>query len=159
MISIVVAVANGNAIGKDNRLLCCIAEDMERFKRLTTGHAVIMGRKTFASLPNPLPERTNIVMSRTMKSVKNVMVATSFDNALSLCNDEEIFVIGGESVYEQALARAQRIYLTQIYADYDADTFFPQLDSTQWQEVARQHFSRGQYFLQPFAFVQYERVA
>ena len=157
-ISIIAAVADNNAIGRGSRLLCCIAEDMERFRRLTLGCAVIMGRKTFESIGKPLAGRTNIVVSRTLQACSGVTIAASLDLALRQCGgDSEVFVIGGESIYRAALPYAQRMYLTQIYARFDADTFFPAFNTADWQEVERTHFDCGKNFPYPFDFIVYEK--
>jgi dihydrofolate reductase len=162
IINIIVAVAENNAIGKNNELLFCIAEDMARFRRLTTaGGAVIMGRKTFESLgAKPLPERRNIIVSRTLQTRTDTAIARSLDEALALCaTDAETFIIGGAMLYKQAMTRAQRIYMTKVYAaDDDADAFFPTLDSAQWRVVSREYYERGKEFNHPFEFILYERT-
>jgi dihydrofolate reductase len=157
IISIIAAIASNGGIGKNNRLLCRIAEDMERFKTLTTGHCVIMGRKTFESVGKVLPNRTNIVISSTLQPYEGVIIASTLPNALDLCKDEEeVFVIGGESIYRQALPLASRIYLTKIHGSFDADAFFPQIDYAQWHPVWQQHFDCGSDFVYPFDFIIYE---
>lgn len=128
MINIIAAVAENNAIGYQNKLLYHIKADMQRFRQLTTGNTVIMGRRTFDSLPGgALPDRRNIVLSRNSHEIPGCEVYSSLDDALKHCSqNEEIFIIGGESVYRQALPIADRLYLTEIESTPDnADAFFP----------------------------------
>lgn len=139
-LSIIVAVAHGNAIGRGGGLLCRLPADMRHFKAVTTGHTVIMGRLTYDSLPKgALPERRNIVVTRNKNfSADRVEVAHSFDEALQMAGgDGEVFVIGGAAIYGLALPVADKIYLTEIDASFpDADTFFPEFDRSEWDEVA-----------------------
>jgi dihydrofolate reductase len=151
-------VAENGAIGKDNRLLWRIAEDMAYFKQITWGHTVVMGRKTFESIGRPLPHRTNIVLSRTMAPSEQVQVAPDLPTALSMRPaGDEVFVIGGGRVYREALPLAHRLYLTEVHAPYDGDTFFPAVDFREWRETSRQDFPRGERFADGFSFVVYER--
>lgn len=148
LLSIVVAVAKDGAIGKGNDLLWHLPGDLKRFKALTTGHTILMGRKTFESLPNgPLPQRRNVVISRSLQSSDGVEVFASIDEALETLseNDDEVFVIGGGEIYRQTLERAQRIYLTEVDATFpDAEVFFPKLESGEWKEVERTTFPRDE---------------
>jgi dihydrofolate reductase len=129
-LSIICALAENRAIGKDNRLLWHIPEDLKRFKRITAGHAVIMGRRTFESIGRALPDRTNIVISREPDlQAEGCLVVPSFEAALEKAREiepEEIFIIGGGQVYRQAIERADKLYLTLIPGEYEADTFFPE---------------------------------
>lgn len=127
----IAAIARGSrAIGKDNRLLWSIPEDMRRFRSLTTGHAVIMGQRTYESIGHPLPERTNIVLTQDKTfQAPGCVVCYSLEEALSIARERErneVFVIGGGSVYMQFLPQADRLYLTLVDGDFDADTFFPE---------------------------------
>ena len=141
LLSIVVAVAKDGAIGKGNDLLWHLPGDLKRFKALTTGHTILMGRKTFESLPNgPLPQRRNVVISRSLQSSDGVEVFASIDEALETLSesDDEVFVIGGGEIYRQTLERAQRIYLTEVDATFpDAEVFFPKLESREWESSGR----------------------
>ena len=158
LLSMIVAAAQNRAIGKGNRLLWHISEDLKYFKQTTLGHAVIMGRRTFESIGKPLPDRRNIVISRTMPPAAGVETAASLDDAIARCAGEtEAFVIGGGTVYREALPLVQRIYCTEVHADYEADTFFPPIDNAAWREVSRKDFPRGEKFPHPFSFVVYER--
>lgn len=135
-LSIIVAMTPGRAIGYRNRLPWHIAEDLHRFRRLTTGHTVVMGRHTFESLPHgALPERRNIVVSRTMSRLDGCEVYASVDEALHACEtDDEVFVIGGGSIYTRLLPVAQRLYLTWVEQEpMQADTYFPMIDWEQWE--------------------------
>jgi Dihydrofolate reductase len=158
-ISIIAAVASNNAIGKDNTLLCHLPGDLQRFKRLTLHHTVIMGHKTFLSLPNgALPNRKNIVLSKTVWEIPNCIVKESLEEALESCKDEdEVFIIGGGMLYKQALPLADRLYLTHINASLDGDTFFPLVDYSQWTETMREDLNSGEKCPHPYSFVNYER--
>ena len=141
-ISIIVAIAQNLAIGKGNQLLCHIPEDLKRFKRLTTGRTIIMGKRTFESLPiRPLPNRRSIVITDVAgETIPGCIMAYSIDEAVSLCDPEnENFIIGGGSIYRQFMPLADRLYLTIMHKDFDADTFYPEIDYSQWKEIAREN--------------------
>jgi dihydrofolate reductase len=130
--SIIVAIAENNAIGKNNNLLWHISADLQYFKKITSKHTVIMGENTWLSLPlKPLPNRKNIVISPNINlSIENVCVARSIQNAIDLCGDNtENFIIGGGSIYEQFLPFANKLYITKIHQPFDADVFFPEIDT------------------------------
>jgi dihydrofolate reductase len=162
MISIIVAIAQENAIGRNNQLLCHLSDDLKRFKRLTSGHTVIMGRNTFDSLPNgPLPNRTNIVLTSRPQSLPEGCIAVnSLEEAIACAEaDEELFIIGGASVYQQALPLADRLYLTFIHHTFaDADTFFPKIDFSQWQQTESEKHEANEKNAFPYSFVDYVRV-
>ena len=158
MISIIAAVARNRAIGFDNKLIYWLPNDLKRFKQLTTGHTIVMGRNTFLSLPKgALPNRRNIVLSRSQKVFSGCEVYSSLDEALKHCTpDEELFIIGGASVYRQALPIANRLYLTEVDdIPEHADTFFP--DYSYWKEVAREEHSKDEKHAFDYAFVDYAR--
>ena len=143
MISIVVAIAENGAIGYKNDLLWHLPADLKRFKEMTTGHSIIMGSPTFRSLPKgALPNRRNIVLSRTQQDFPGAEWAASPEVALELVGEEaEAFVIGGAQVYEQMLPYTDKIYLTRVHADFpEADTFFPELDMSEWVELSRTEY-------------------
>ena len=143
MISIVVAIAENGAIGYKNDLLWHLPADLKRFKETTTGHSIIMCSRTFRSLPKgALPNRRNIVLSRTQQDFPGAEWAASPEAALELVgNEEEAFVIGGAQVYEQMLPYTDKIYLTRVHADFpEADTFFPELDMSEWVELSRTEY-------------------
>ena len=143
MISIIVAIAENMAIGKNNDLLWHIPEDMKRFKRITSGHPVIMGKRTFESLPRrPLPNRRNIVITDIPEEqIEGCEMAYSIPDALAKCNPhEENFIIGGASVYRQFLPIADRLYLTRVHKSFDADVFFPEIEFSKWDIVSSESF-------------------
>ena len=159
MVSLIVAIAENGVIGDKNSLLWNIREDMRRFRTTTSGHPVIMGRKTYDSIGRPLPKRTNVVITRSDISIEGCQVVHSLEEAISLFpQDEEIFIIGGAQIYEQALPLVDRLYLTVVHRAYEGDTSFPSLDMSQWREIAREEFVRGEEFDAPFSFIDYERV-
>ncbi len=127
--SIIAAISENGAIGKDNELLWRIPEDMRHFKELTTGHAVIMGRKTYESIGKPLPNRINIIITRdTNYKVENAIVVHSLEEALNTAKekeDDEIFIMGGGEIYSQAIGLADKLYLTLVHRNFEGDVFFP----------------------------------
>lgn len=158
MISIIVAVAENGVIGDKNALLWHISEDLKYFKSVTSGHPVIMGRKTYESLGRPLPNRTNVVVTRQAVEIPGCTVAHSLEEAVALfAADEEVFIIGGAQVYAQALPLADRFYLTRVFHAYEGDTRFPEWDEREWRLVCSESFPAGASYPHPFAFERYER--
>lgn len=136
--SIIVAIAQNYAIGKNNQLLWHLPNDLKHFKNTTSGHTVIMGRKTFDSVGKPLPKRRNIVITRQNISIEGCEVVNSLEKALALCTGEdEMFVVGGAEIYKQAMPVTDKIYLTIVHHDFEGDTFFPEIDYSEWAETAR----------------------
>jgi len=137
LLTIIVAIAHNNAIGKDNQLLCRLSSDLKRFKQITSGHSLIMGSATFRSLPaGALPNRRNIVLSSSIKpsDYKDIEIAANIEDALALVkNEKEVFIIGGGVVYREMLPLAGKLLITRIDKDFEADTFFPEIDHNQWQ--------------------------
>ena len=159
MISIIVAVAQNGVIGDKNALLWHISEDLRFFKRTTSGHPVIMGRKTYESLGRPLPNRTNVVISRTIGEIEGCTVVRSLEEAVALFPaEEEVFIIGGAQIYALALDIADRFYLTRVGHDYEGDTSFPAWDESKWAFTSREAFDKGEKYPYPFAFETYERI-
>lgn len=159
-ITIIAAIAENNAIGKNQQLLCHMPADMKRFKELTTGHAVIMGRKTFESLPHALPNRKNVVLTTLPEAVFiDSFACESMGTALDLCEKEdEIFIIGGALVYRQALRIADRMLITRIHHEFkDADAFFPVVNWDLWEETEREDFPADDKNPYPYSFVTYMR--
>jgi dihydrofolate reductase len=153
LVSLVAALARNRVVGAGNRLPWHLPEDLKRFKRLTMGAPVIMGRKTHVSIGRPLPGRRNIVVTRQPDATwPGCEVVHSLDDAIASAGDApEVFVIGGAELYAAAFPRADRLHLTLIDADYDGDTFFPAFDPADWRETARESGAG-------FAFVTYERA-
>ena len=141
MLSIIVAIsASNNAIGKDNSLLWHISEDLKRFKEITSNHKILMGRKTFESLPGILPNREHIILTRDKNfnvDSDKVTIINNIEDAIKYYKDsnEEIFIIGGGEVYKEFLPFANKLYLTKVYKDFDADTFFPQINLDEWKVI------------------------
>jgi dihydrofolate reductase len=139
MISMIVAVAENLAIGKNNDLLWHIPADLKRFKAITTGHTVVMGRKTYLSLPRrPLPDRRNIVISDIIgENLPGCDLVYSIEEALEHCApDDECFIIGGASVYRQCLPFTRRLYLTKVHKEFEGDVFFPQINEEEWRVIS-----------------------
>ena len=159
MISIIVAVASNGVIGDKNSLLWHIREDMVHFRTTTSGHPVIMGRKTYDSIGRPLPKRTNVVITRDANlTIEGCTVVHSLEEAVSMFDSaEEVFVIGGAQIYAQALPLAERIYLTVVGKEYEGDTSFPDIDYAEWIELSREDYDRGEEFEYPFSFITLER--
>ncbi len=159
-INIIAAVSRNRAIGNNNKLVYWLPNDLKRFKALTTGHTILMGRKTFESLPKgALPNRRNIVVSHTVAQLPGCDVYPSIDEALANCNNEEdVYVIGGESIYRQSLPLADRLCLTEIDDETpEADAFFPEYKA-EWHETAREEHSTDERHAYNYAFVEYEKA-
>ena len=137
-LTIIVAAGENNAIGKDNKLIWHLKDDLKRFKKLTSGHHIIMGRKTFESFPKPLPNRTHVIVTRQKEyQVPNgVIVVNSLANAIEATKgDSQPFIIGGGEIYKQALLFANKIEITRVHHEFEADTFFPEIDESIWKET------------------------
>ena len=159
MLSIIVAIAENNVIGDKNALLWNIKEDMRRFRTTTPGHPVVMGRKTFESIGRPLPKRTNVVITRGDNEFEGCLVAHSLEEAVKMfSSEEEVFIIGGAQIYKQALPLADKLYLTVVHRNYEGDTSFPEIDYSEWREVAREEFSQGEEYDGAFTFIDLERI-
>ena len=137
MITLIAAAAENNALGKDNDLLWHLPEDFKRFKQITSGHYIIMGRKTFESFPKPLPNRTHIIITRQKEYLADgCLVVHSLEEALEISpQNEEVFIIGGAQIYKQALPFADKIDLTRVHIELDADAFFPEFNTSKWNLV------------------------
>ncbi len=162
MLSIIVAKAKNNIIGKDNQLLWHIPEDLKRFKDLTTGHVIIMGRKTFESLGKVLPDRKHIVFSQNPDfkvANENVEVVHSMLQIQEYIeNEEENFVIGGAMIYNLLMPYVQKMYVTEIDKDFEGDTFFPRINEETWEEVSREKGTQEAESGLTYSFVVYKRV-
>ncbi len=140
-IRLIVAISENNAIGKDNNLIWHLPEDLKRFKRLTTGHTIVMGRNTYESIGRPLPNRKNIVITRQKDyTAEGCMVVNSIEEALEVSkNEKEVFIIGGSQIYKQVLDKdlAEQLDITLVHHSFDADTFFPEIDLNVWKKIIR----------------------
>jgi len=161
-ISIIVAIAENNAIGKDNKLLWYLSDDLKRFKRITSGHQVIMGRNTYLSLPvRPLKNRVNVVITDDPGEVfEGCITVRSIEDALKLCkDDEESFVIGGGAVYRQFMPLAGKLYITKVHKDFEADTFFPEIDENEWELIEEEYHPADEKHEYPFTFLTYSKYS
>ena len=160
-ISIIVVVGRNNEIGRNNELLCKLPADLKHFKELTTGHIVVMGRKTFNSLPKgALPNRTNIVLTRDKNlTFENCIVFSSIEELIeSQKYNSEIFIIGGGEVYKQTLVLANKLYLTKIDAEFaDADTFFPEINYSEWTQLSCENHLADEKNPYNYSFLEYVR--
>ncbi len=157
MILMIAAVSENYALGKDNALVWHLPDDFKRFKQLTTGHYIIMGRKTFESFPKPLPNRTHIIITRQKNyTAPDCIVVDSLSNALAvLPENEDAFIIGGGEIYKQALPFTDKIELTKVHARFEADTFFPELDAKEWKLVAQDYHPKDEKHLYDFTYETY----
>ena len=165
MISIIVAVSENNVIGKDNKLIWHLPDDMKYFKEKTSGHCVITGRKNYESIPEkfrPLPNRTNIVITRQAGySAPGAIVVSSVEEAIEKAKqtgDTEIFIIGGAEIYKQFLRYADKIYLTRIYGSFEGDTFFPEYDQKVWHIVNQLKGITDEKNIHPHDFITLEKI-
>lgn len=160
MIHLVVAKSDNNVIGHDNQLIWHLPNDLKHFKEITTGHPIIMGRKTFESIGRPLPNRTNIIITRNRNySIENAKVVHSLNEALELAKeiDENIFILGGGKIYEQAIDFADILEVTEVHENFEGDTYFPEIDLNVWKEISRIKHHKDEKNKFDYSFVRYER--
>lgn len=159
MLSIIVAVAENNVIGKDNDLIWHLPRDLKHFKETTSGHYIIMGRKTFESNGRPLPNRTNVIITRDKNyTAEGCVVVHSLEAALKeAAKDTEPFIIGGGKIYEQALPFVDRIYLTKIHHSFEGDTFFPEINMDEWELSDKRYFEADEKNKYPFSILVLDR--
>ena len=156
MIKIIVAISKNKVIGKDNSLIWHLPSDLKRFKEITTGNAVIMGRKTYESIGKPLPNRRNIIITRNENyEVEGCEVVNSLEEALLICY-EKCFIIGGAEIYKQSLPFTDEIYLTEVDNVFDGESFFPELGN-EWYEVSNEKFEADDKNQFNYSFIKYER--
>lgn len=159
-LTMIVAAGENNEIGKNNKLIWHLKDDLKRFKALTSGHHIIMGRKTFESFPKPLPNRTHIVISRqkNYQLPEGVLLVNSIEDAIDAASgDHQPFIIGGGEIYKQAMPFASKIELTRVHATFDADTFFPEMNRDEWKETASKVHDNDEHHNHAFSFLTYER--
>ncbi|MEZ4902499.1 MAG: dihydrofolate reductase [Spirosomataceae bacterium] len=162
-LSLIVAAAQNGVIGRDNQLIWHLPDDLKQFKRLTTGHPIIMGRKTFASIGKPLPNRTSIVITRDRSwQFEGVITTHSLEEAIEAARQtgtEEAFVIGGAEIYRVSLFMADKLYLTEVQAKFEGDAYFELPDKEEWQEIGRVHHAADEKHAVAFDFVELVRVS
>ena len=162
-ISIIAAVSENNIIGNKGKLPWRLSDDLKNFKELTQGHAVIMGRKTFESIGKPLPDRINIVLTRDPDyQEEGVLTASNFQDALKIAEkmqDDEVFIIGGQFVFNKALRYADKLYLTEVKGEVDGDVEFPSWDKKEWKEVSRKSHKKDNTNDYDFDIITYTKIA
>lgn len=158
-ITLVVAAAENNAIGKNNQMPWHLPNDFKYFKKSTIGHSIVMGRKTFESIGKPLPERRNIILTRDQQYQNpEIDIANSIGEVLTYCRDErEIFIIGGADIFKQALPLAQKVLLTRVHATIDGDTFFPELAASEWELVSQEEHKKDEKHAYDYTFEVWQR--
>lgn len=159
IISIIVAASQNNVIGKDNQLIWRLSADLKRFKALTTGHHIIMGRKTFDSIGKPLPNRTSIIITRQADyKAEGCIVVNSLEQALKkVPAEEEAFIIGGGTIYKEVIDKADKLYLTRVHKKFEGDTFFPKVEDKTWQSVNREDHMPNEKNEYAYSFIDYVR--
>lgn len=153
-IVLIAAVAENNALGKENQLVWHLPNDFKRFKELTSGHHIIMGRKTFESFPKPLPNRTHVVITRQKNyAPTGCIVVHNLEDALAICPpNETLYIIGGGEIYQQALIYSHKIEITKVHAEFEADTFFPKINSSYWELIQSERNSKDEKHLYDYTF-------
>jgi len=159
MITIIAAIGKNGELGKDNDLIWHLPNDLKRFKKITLGHHVIMGRKTFESLGKPLPNRTTIIITRNSNyKVDNCIIVNSLEAALKVAEaDPYPYILGGAEIYQQAIKIADSLDLTLVDANFEADAFFPQIDYSIWKETSRQDYKADEDHKYGYSFVTYKK--
>ena len=160
MITLIAAIAKNNALGKDNDLIWHLPADLKRFKKVTTGHPILMGRNTFESIGKPLPNRTSIIITRNNNYfIDGCLIANSIEQAIGLVEGNDAFIIGGAQIYKEALEQnlVDRLDITVLHHEFEADAFFPKIDMNIWKEVAREDFKADEKNKYDYSFVSYEK--
>ncbi|QXP64331.1 dihydrofolate reductase [Polaribacter sp. HaHaR_3_91] len=161
MITVIAAIAKNNALGKDNDLIWHLPADLKRFKKVTTGHHILMGRNTFESIGKPLPNRTTIIITRNKNYFKEgCLIANSIEEAIEMVeNKDDIFIIGGAQIYKECIEKdlVDRLDITQVHHEFEADVFFPEIDLKIWKETAREDFLADEKNKFDFSFVRYSK--
>ena len=157
MIIAIAAIGMNNELGKDNQLIWHLPNDFKRFKTLTTGHYIIMGRKTFESFPKPLPNRTHVIITRQKNyTAENCIVVDSLKKAIAICpKDEDVYVIGGGEIYKQSIENIDKLEITRVYHSFEADTFFPEIDTAKWELVSEEFHPKDEKHAYDFCFQTY----
>lgn len=159
MLTMIAAAAENNALGKDNDLVWHLPDDFRRFKKLTTDHHIIMGRKTFESFPKLLPNRKHIVITRNKNyRAEGAVVVNSLEKAIEISEkDPQAFIIGGGEIYKLALPKAEKIELTRVHESFEADAFFPEIDENKWKLIAEDFHPKDEKHQYAFTYLTYER--
>jgi len=160
LLTIIAAVGENDAIGKNNKLIWHLGDDLKRFKNLTSGHHIIMGRKTFESFPKPLPNRMHVVITRqaNYKAPEGVIVVNSLTDAIAITKKNMSFIIGGGEIYRQAMSFADKIELTRVHESFEADAFFPKIDTNIWKETSNIYHDKDDNHEHAFSFLTYEKL-
>lgn len=160
--SIIVAVAENNIIGRDNDLVWRLPDDMKYFRRMTSGHCVIMGRKTFESFGKPLPNRTHIIITRNDDyQYEGCHIVNTLEDAFAKAKElgeTEAFILGGGEIYRQSIVMSDKLYITEVHESFDGDTSFPEIDKSNWKEISRDDRDKDEQHAHDFSFVVYERA-
>ncbi len=161
MITIIAAIGKNNALGKNNDLIWHLPADLKRFKKITTGHTILMGRNTFESIGKPLPNRTTIIITRNDNYfVEDCFIANSIEKAIEMAQkDNRIFIIGGAQIYQQAMEQnlVDRLDITLVHQEFEADVYFPKIDLKIWKEVARENHKADEKNKYDYSFISYEK--
>jgi dihydrofolate reductase len=162
MITVIAAIATNNALGKDNDLIWHLPADLKRFKKVTTGHYILMGRNTFESIGRPLPNRTTIIITRNKNYFKEgCLIANSLEQAIEMAKSAaQIFIIGGAQIYKETMAKemAAQLDITLVHHNFEADVFFPEIDTKRWKEAAREDFKADEKNDYDYSFVSYQKI-
>ncbi len=161
IITIIAAIANNNALGKDNDLIWHLPADLKRFKKVTSGHHILMGRNTYESIGKPLPNRTTVIITRNPNyKAAGCIVVDSIEKAIEVAKDDsEIFIIGGAQIYKQTIASnlVDQLDITKVHHEFEADVYFPEIDSTIWSETSRENFDADEKNKYNYSFIRYNK--
>ncbi len=162
MVTVIAAIAKNNALGKDNDLIWHLPADLKRFKKVTTGNFILMGRNTFESIGKPLPNRTTVIITRNKNYFKEgCLIANSIEEAIALAKDQEqVFIIGGAQIYKETIEKglADQLDITKVHETFNADVFFPEIDTQYWKEVAREDCKADEKNKYDYSFVKYQKI-
>lgn len=161
MMKLIVAKASNNVIGDNNKLIWHLPNDLKHFKNLTTDHPIIMGRKTYESLGRPLPNRTNIIITRDQSyQDQNIVITYSLEEAIEKAKaiKDDFFVIGGGEIYKQAMLEADELHITEVHHEFDGDTYFPEIDEEVFEEIQKEHYLKDEKHPFSYSFLTYKRI-
>jgi dihydrofolate reductase len=162
MITVIAAIAKNYALGKDNDLIWHLPADLKRFKKVTTGHYIVMGRNTYESIGRPLPNRTTIIITRNKNYFKEgCLIANSLEEAIEIAKEEaQVFIIGGAQIYKETIAKdlAEQLDITLVHNEFEADVYFPEIDTKIWKEVAREDFKADEKNEHDYSFISYQKI-